>query len=47
LYILEFGSVGYIFKNLDENQWKKFQQKNLIIKSLLAARVEKKTRFGT
>jgi hypothetical protein len=25
VYVLEFGSVGYMFKNLDVNQWKKFQ----------------------
>jgi hypothetical protein len=34
-----------MFKNLDENQWKKFQLKNLITKSLLAARIEKKNAF--
>jgi hypothetical protein len=24
-----FGSAGYMFKNLDENKWKKFQLKKL------------------
>jgi hypothetical protein len=34
-----------MFKNLDENQWKKFQLKNLTIKSFLATRVEKRNAF--
>jgi hypothetical protein len=31
-----------MFKNLNENQWKKFQLKKLNNKKFLAARVEKK-----
>jgi hypothetical protein len=27
VYVIEFGSARYMFKNLDENQWKKFQLK--------------------
>ena len=41
------GQQGYMFKNLDENKWKKFQQKNFIKKSFLGAHVERKTPFGT
>jgi hypothetical protein len=29
MYVLEYGSTRYMFTNLDENQWKKFQLKNL------------------
>jgi hypothetical protein len=29
VYVLEFGSTRYMFKNLDESQWKKFQLKKL------------------
>jgi hypothetical protein len=29
MYVLEFGSARYMFKNLDEDQWKKFQLKKL------------------
>jgi hypothetical protein len=29
VYVLEFGSARYMFKNLDENQCKKFQLKKL------------------
>jgi hypothetical protein len=29
VYVLEIGSVKYMFKNLDENQRKKFQLKKL------------------
>jgi hypothetical protein len=47
VYVLEFGLAGYMFKNLDENKWKKFQLKYLIIKKILAALVEKKKHFGT
>jgi hypothetical protein len=45
VYVLEFGLARYMFKNLDENQWKKFQLKNLLIKSFLAAPFEKKNAF--
>jgi hypothetical protein len=34
-----------MFKNLDENQWKKFQLKKLNKKSFLATRIEKKNAF--
>jgi hypothetical protein len=27
VYVLEFGSSRYMFKNLDENEWKKIQLK--------------------
>jgi hypothetical protein len=29
VYVLQFGSARYMFKNLDENQYKKFQLKKL------------------
>ena len=29
MYVLELGSTRYMLKNLDENQWKKFQPKEL------------------
>jgi hypothetical protein len=29
VYVLEFGSARFMFKNLDENKWKKFQLKIL------------------
>jgi hypothetical protein len=44
VYALEFGLARYMFKNLDENWWKKFQLKKLIIKSFLVALIEKKKR---
>jgi hypothetical protein len=36
MYVLEFGPAGYIFKNLDENEWKKFQLKKLNNKKFLS-----------
>jgi hypothetical protein len=47
VYVLRFGSVGCMFKNLDEIQWKKFQLKNLMIKGFLVAQIEKKNHYGT
>jgi hypothetical protein len=43
--VLEFGSARYMFKNLDENQQKKFQLKNLNNNKKLANRIEKKNAF--
>jgi hypothetical protein len=45
VYVLKFGLVEYMFKNLDESQVKKFQPKKLIIKSFWAARFEGKNAF--
>jgi hypothetical protein len=44
MYVLEFGSPKYMFKNLDENQWKKFQLQKLKNKSFLATELRKKTK---
>jgi hypothetical protein len=45
VYVQEFESARYMFKNSDENQWKKFQLKKLNNKKFLAARIEKKEVF--
>ena len=45
MYVLEFGSARYKFKNLDENHWKKFQPKKLNNTNFLVARIEKKNVF--
>jgi hypothetical protein len=45
VYVLEFGSARYMFKNLDENQWKKFQQKELNNKKFFSCCIEKKNVF--
>jgi hypothetical protein len=36
VYVLEFGSARYMFKNLDENQWEKFQLKKLNTKKFFS-----------
>jgi hypothetical protein len=47
MYVLEFGSTVYMFKNLDENQWKKFQLKKLINKKFFSCPYwEKKRDLG-
>jgi protein tyrosine/serine phosphatase len=45
VYVIEFGSTRYMFKNLDDSKRKKFQLKNLILKKKLVARIENKNVF--
>ena len=47
VYVLEIGLTKYMFKDLNDNWWKKFWLKNLIMKSFLVTCVEEKSHFGT